>query len=297
MNGVVVVGSVNADLSARVARIPAPGETVLATGFARSPGGKGGNQAVGAARAGGAAVTFVGAVGTDGDGAWLADRLAAAGVDVSVVSRIEGPSGQALISVDAAGENAIVVIPGANGAFTALTPEHEAAIRGAGVVLAQLETPLATVTAAARLARDHGVRFLLNAAPSRPLPQTLLAAVDVLIVNEHEARDVAGTDDLDEALERLGAEVETVVLTLGASGSRIVTRGEEPLSIPAIRVDAVDTTAAGDTYCGVLAAALARGAGYQEAATEAAVASALTVTRPGAQDAIPTRAQVLAALA
>ena len=116
MTGVVVVGSVNADLSARVARIPAPGETVLATGFARSPGGKGGNQAVGAARAGGADVAFVGAVGNDGDGAWLSDRLAASGVDVSGLSRIEGPSGQALISVDAAGENAIVVIPGANGA-------------------------------------------------------------------------------------------------------------------------------------------------------------------------------------
>ncbi len=296
MTGVVVVGSVNADLSARVARIPAPGETVLATGFARSPGGKGGNQAVGAARAGGAEVAFVGAVGTDGDGAWLADRLATSGVDVSGLSRIEGPSGQALISVDAAGENAIVVIPGANGAFTALSEEQEALIRGAGVVLAQLETPLETVTAAARLARDHGVPFLLNAAPSRPLPEALLAAVDVLIVNEHEARDVAGTDDLDEALERLGVEVETVVLTLGASGSRIVTRGEEPLAIPAVQVEALDTTAAGDTYCGVLAAALARGAGYQEAATEAAVASALTVTRPGAQDAIPTRADVQAAL-
>lgn len=296
MTGVVVVGSVNADLSARVARIPAPGETVLATGFARSPGGKGGNQAVGAARAGGADVAFVGAVGNDGDGAWLADRLATSGVDVSGLSRIEGPSGQALISVDAAGENAIVVIPGANGAFTALSEEQEALIRGAGVVLAQLETPLETVTAAARLARDHGVPFLLNAAPSRPLPEALLAAVDVLIVNEHEARDVAGTDDLDEALERLGVEVETVVLTLGASGSRIVTRGEEPLAIPAVQVEALDTTAAGDTYCGVLAAALARGAGYQEAATEAAVASALTVTRPGAQDAIPTRADVQAAL-
>ncbi|WP_250645993.1 PfkB family carbohydrate kinase [Propioniciclava coleopterorum] len=163
-------------------------------------------------------------------------------------------------------------------------------------MLAQLETPLETVTAAAHLARDHGVPFLLNAAPSRPLPDQLLAAVDVLIVNEHEARDVAGTDDLDEALERLGGEVETVVLTLGASGSRIVTRGEEPLEIPAVCVDAVDTTAAGDTYCGVLAAALARGAGYEEAATEAAAASALTVTRPGAQDSIPTRDEVRAAL-
>lgn len=296
MSAVVVVGSVNADLSARVARIPEPGETVLAAGFARSPGGKGGNQAVAAARAGGAEVAFVGAVGTDADGGWLADRLAASGVDVAGLARLEGPSGQALISVDAHGENAIVVIPGANGAFTALSPTQEALIRGAAVVLAQLETPLETVTAAAHLARDHGVPFLLNAAPSRPLPDQLLAAVDVLIVNEHEARDVAGTDDLDEALERLGGEVETVVLTLGASGSRIVTRGEEPLEIPAVCVDAVDTTAAGDTYCGVLAAALARGAGYEEAATEAAAASALTVTRPGAQDSIPTRDEVRAAL-
>ena len=296
MSSVVVVGSVNADLSARVARIPAPGETVLATGFARSPGGKGGNQAVGAARAGGAAVTFVGAVGTDADGAWLADRLDAAGVDVATLTRVEGPSGQALISVDAAGENAIVVVPGANAAFAEVTPVQADAIAHADVVLAQLETPLATVTQAARIARDHGVRFLLNAAPSQPLPPDLLALLDVLIVNEHEARDVARTDDLDEALTRLVAEVGTVVLTLGASGSRIVHRGQEPISVPARRVEAVDTTAAGDTYCGVLAAALARGASWEAAAEEASVASALTVTRPGAQDSIPTRAEVLAAL-
>ncbi len=294
MSTVVVVGSVNADLSARVTRIPAPGETVLATGFARSPGGKGGNQAVAAARAGGADVAFVGAVGTDGDGAWLADSLAASGVDVATLARLDGPSGRALISVDHAGENAIVVVSGANGAFTSLTPEQKDVIASAEVVLAQLETPLATVAAAARIARDHGVTFMLNAAPSQELPHELLAEIDVLIVNEHEARDVAGTDDLDEALQRLAGEVGTVVLTLGASGSRIVSDNDAPLEVPAVRVEAVDTTGAGDTYCGVLAAALARGETWPDAAREAAAASALAVTRPGAQDAIPTRAQVLA---
>jgi ribokinase len=294
MNPVVVVGSVNVDLSAQVERIPAPGETVLATGFARSPGGKGGNQAVAAARAGGAEVALVGAVGTDDAGAWLTGRLAAAGVSTSTLVELEGPSGQALISVDAAGENAIVVVPGANAALTRLTEAQADVVRNAVVVLAQLEVPLSTATQAARLARASRAMFILNAAPSQPLSASFLADVDVLIVNEHEARDVAGTDDLDSAMARLSEQVATVVLTLGAAGSRILTRGQEPLEVPAVRVKAVDTTAAGDTYCGVLAAALARGAGLAEAALEAAAASALTVTRPGAQDSIPERAEVLA---
>jgi ribokinase len=295
---VVVVGSVNADLSARVARIPAPGETVLATGFARSPGGKGGNQAVGAARAGGADVAFVGAVGTDGDGAWLADRLAASGVDVATLTRVEGPSGQALISVDAAGENAIVVVSGANGAFTELTPEQKDAIARPTSCSPSWRRRWPPSPPPARIARDHGVTFLLNAAPSQPLPHELLAEIDVLIVNEHEARDVAGTDDLDEALQRLAGEVGTVVLTLGASGSRIVTAGRSPArASPPVRVEAVDTTG-GRRH---LLRRPGRGArprrvlgGRRRARPSAA--SALTVTRPGAQDAIPTRAEVLAAL-
>lgn len=296
MSGVVVVGSVNVDLAATVERIPAPGETVLATGFVRSPGGKGGNQAVAAARAGEAPVTFVGAVGTDDAGDWLVAGLTRAGVATDAIARLAGPSGQALISVGASGENAIVVVSGANMALTELADAQRDVIRDANVVLAQLETPVSIVTQAARLAHESGATFILNAAPSRPLPSALLADVGVLIVNEHEARDVAGTDALDEAMERLSHLVPTVVLTLGAAGSRIVTCDEPPLELPALRVTAVDTTAAGDTYAGVLAASLARGSRLIDAAREATAASALTVTRRGAQDSIPTRAEVQATL-
>ena len=291
---VVVVGSVNADLAASVERIPGPGETVLATGLVRSPGGKGGNQAVAAARAGGVRTEFVGAVGTDGDADWLLARLDAAGVGVSGVARVAGPSGTALIAVDAAGENSIVVVAGANGELTRLSDEQAALVSGARVVLAQLEIPLPTVLATAELTRSAGGVFVLNAAPATPLPSELLDLTDVLVVNEHEALIVAGVSDLDEAMDALAARTAAVVLTLGARGSRVVRRGHPPLTVRAMPVTAVDTTAAGDTYCGCLAAGLARGAEWADVVAEATAAAALAVTRPGAQDSIPERADVLA---
>ncbi|MGY5765406.1 ribokinase [Brachybacterium sp. DNPG3] len=293
---VLVVGSVNMDLAVRVARIPAPGETVLARGASRSPGGKGGNQAVAAARAGGAAVGFVGAVGEDADGRALREALAADGIDVSGTETVAGSSGLALISVDDASENAIVVVPGANAAASTRSPRALAQLAGARVVLAQLEIPLATVLHAAT-ARSAGSLFVLNAAPALDPGPELLAATDVLVVNEHEARALGGGDDLDAAVRALLERVPTLVVTVGSEGAVLHRRGRPPHRQPAFAVAAVDSTSAGDAFCGVLAARLARGGGIEEALREASAAAALTVMRPGAQDAIPSAAEVRAFVA
>lgn len=277
---VVVVGSGNVDLVSRVERIPLPGETVLATGFATHAGGKGNNQATAAARAG-AATTFVGAFGDDEHGARLRTGLAADGVRMLVRLSAE-PTGTALIAVSAAGENAIVVNAGANATLTDLTAAERAAVAGAAIVLLQLEIPLDTVVDAARTARGTVV---LNAAPARPLPRDLLANVDLLVVNEHEAALLGGVG-------HLLAVVPAVVVTLGADGAVTHVRDAEPVRVPGIPVDVVDTTGAGDTFCGALAARLAEGAALTEAARFATAAAALSVRRAGAVPAVPTRKEI-----
>lgn len=301
---VVIVGSINQDLVARVERIPAPGETVLASSMVRTGGGKGANQAVAARRAGGASVAFVGAVGTDPDGASLRDALVADGIDVSGLSQVDGPSGMALISVDDTAENTIVVVPGANAAATILTPAQRSVVAAAQVVLTQLEIPIALVQDSAAT-RGAQAWHLLNAAPSAPFVTAgaaLLPSVDVLIVNEHEALDVAGVDDLETALAALAPRVRALVVTLGRHGSLIVC-GDERVDVPAFAADAVDTTGAGDTFCGMFAAALAASgrapasvdaALLADAARAGAAAAAIAVTRPGAQDAVPSAAEVAA---
>lgn len=293
---VVVVGSANVDLVVDVPRHPRGGETILGGDLRRTAGGKGANQAVAAARAGGAATSFVGALGHDDAAALLLGSLERAGVRTDVVRRVDAPTGTALITVSPDGENAIVVAPGAN-ARVAVGAEQAERVRAADVVLAQLEVPLEVVTAAAR-ARRAGAALVLNAAPSRDVPDELWREVDVLVVNEHEAADLAGgaaAADGPEALaDALLARVPAVVITLGADGS-LVARADAPAArVPGIRVEAVDTTGAGDTYCGVLAAALARGADIADAARLATAAAALAVTRPGAQDAVPDAADVAA---
>lgn len=293
---VLVVGSVNMDISARVRRIPAPGETVLAHDATRSPGGKGGNQAVGAARAGGASVGMIGAVGSDPDGPALRAALEADGVDVAGIETVDSSSGLALISVDDAAENAIVVVPGANAAVTARSAVAHELLRSAPVVLAQLEIPLETILHAATT-RAPGSQFLLNAAPAQNLPAELLAAVDVLVVNEHEAVEVGGDTDLSASVTNLLDRVPTVIVTLGRAGVELHRRGREAHFQPSFAVTAVDSTSAGDTFCGVLAARLARGDGIEEALRESAAAAALAVTAPGAQESIPTREDVLTFLA
>jgi ribokinase len=294
--GVVVLGSANADLVLRIGELPGPGETLLATDTARLPGGKGANQAVAAARAG-AAATLIGAIGDDADGRMVRDALVAAGVDVRLVRTSSVPTGLAVVLVDGRGQNGIVVAPGANATIAALDEHERDAVRRAAVLLCQLEIPLPVVVEAAQLARAAGRVVVVNAAPSRPLPDVLIEAVDVLIVNEHEAREVAGTADLDRAVDDLLARVPAVVVTLGEAGARIAERTGPYRLLPAPSVHVVDTTGAGDTFCGVLGASLAAGESVTTAAERAIAAASLSVQRVGAIPSIPRADEIAAALA
>ncbi len=300
---VAVVGSVNLDIVARVQRIPQPGETVLAVGSSRGGGGKGANQAVAAARAGGVTTAFIGAVGADGDGSVLRAALVADGIDTTGLETLSAPTGVALISVDDRGENSIVVVPGANHALEALSAAQRRIVAAADVVAAQLEIPVPVVLEAAS-ARRTGALFLLNAAPAEPLTAPDVAArvlptIDVLVVNEHEACQIAHADSVDVAIEALAQRVRAVVVTLGGEGSVVAIDGTRR-TVPAFRVDAVDTTGAGDTFCGVVAARLADTGltpdSLVAAARAGAAAAALAVGRPGAQDAVPAAAEVAALL-
>lgn len=284
--GVVVVGSANLDLVYRVAALPAPGETVLASGAAKHPGGKGNNQVIAAARAG-APATFVAAIGADADGDHLVSVLEEAGVRL-LLRRPATPTGTALITVDDVAENSIVVNSGANAELVDLTADELAAVAAADVLLMQLETPLPTVTAAATAARDAGTIVVLNAAPFQPLPPELLDHVDVLVVNEVEAAAL-GDDQLDRVPE--------CVVTLGARGALVRDRTGAETTVASPRVEAVDTTGAGDTFCGALAAALHEGRGLADAARFAVAAGALSVQREGAVSSIPTRDEIDALVA
>jgi ribokinase len=289
---VVVVGSANIDQILRVATIPAPGETVLATGSSTALGGKGQNQAVAAARAG-AATTFIGAVGGDGFGRQILDGLAADDIDTSHVRVEPGATGTALIAVDDRGENSIIVDAGANARLVGLLPTDLVAIASAAVLLVQLEIPLATVIEAVGVARATSTVVLLNAAPIRDLPDELLTGVDILVVNEHEQDHlVADRPGVD-----LTSLVAVVVITLGARGAVLLRRDHPDLRLASPTVLAVDTTGAGDTFCGAFAAAIAGGESLERALRYAVVAGSLSVQRPGAVPSIPRRAEVTARLA
>ncbi len=296
MAAVVVVGSSNTDMVVPVRRIPRVGETVLGADLIIAAGGKGANQAVAAARLG-AQVTFVGAIGGDDfGGARLAD-LRAEGIDCEHVRTVAGvPSGVARIMGDDDGRNCIAVSSGAN-AHLSEEDAHAAAdsIRGASVLLAQLETPLPFVHAALRRARDAGATIVLNPAPApaNGLPGDLLALVDVLTPNEGEAAALAGHDGEPEALAHTLLErgVGAVVVTLGERGALIATtEGQETLAAEPVR--AIDTTAAGDAFSGALAIALAEGMDLAKAARFASAAAARSVTRRGAQPSLPRRDEV-----
>ncbi len=265
---VCVVGSANLDLVAMTARIPAPGETVLGHGYAEYPGGKGLNQAVAAARAG-ARVAFVGAVGSDTAGHVLLTVLRADGIDVANVAVVDGPTGRALIGVADSGENSIIVVAGANASVTA------SGVPAARVVLAQLETPVRVVHDALAAARAAGAITVLNPAPAQPLPPELLALCDIVIPNEHEAELLGGP----QAMFELGATV--VVVTRGAAGAELHSAAGV-VAFPALRVDTIDTTAAGDAFCGALCARLAMGDHLDEAMRFAGAAGALATTVAGA---------------
>jgi ribokinase len=299
--GVVVVGSANLDLVVRCGQIPSPGETVLGSEFMTVPGGKGANQAVAAARLG-APVTFVGRVGKDAFGDRLAAEIGGAGVDTTYLVRdADHATGVALISVDQAGQNAIVVAPGANGALSpADVDAAEAVIASAAVLIVQLEIPLDTVKHAIAVAKRHGTRTILNPAPVRsanPPGAALLTEVDVLTPNEHEAANLLGhssPDGLDMttvARRLVDRGPGLVIVTLGASGCLVAWRGSE-MHVTAPKVTAVDTTAAGDCFTGALAVGLAEGMELGGAVQFAVRAASISVTRAGAQPSLPTRAEV-----
>lgn len=275
MATVCVVGSINVDLVTRVERYPQVGETVLGARVGRFPGGKGFNQAVSAARAG-ALTTFCGRLGPDPEADLLTAQLDALGMTRSHVHTADEPTGQAIITLTAESDNAIVVVPGAN---AALGPaQARDAVPGHDVVLVQLEIPLATAAAALAAGRAAGATTILNAAPSHPGAIDLLEHVDVLVVNEAEARDLGGA-------EHLCAEHGIVVIeTLGEAGS-VCHRPGGRMTVPAFSVVTVDTTGAGDAYCGGLAAALARGADLPRAMAEGAAAGAIVASAMGAQPA------------
>jgi ribokinase len=293
---IVVIGSLNVDLVVRVPRFPQPGETLLGGDYARHPGGKGANQAVAAARAGGR-VRMVGRVGRDAFGDALLRGLAEDGIDEAAVTALDdAPTGVAFISVDASAQNCIIVSPGANGR---LTPEElrPADLEGAAAVLLQLEIPLETTLHAATLARRAGARVILNLAPAEALTPEQLHDVDVLLVNESEAALLLGEEasavarEPQRAAGRLSRLVPAAVVTLGPAGAAWA-EGRDTGLAPGQRVEAVDTTAAGDAFAGALAVRSAAGAALAEAVRFANAAGALATTRPGAQPSLPNAAAI-----
>lgn len=287
---VASVGSLNLDVTITVERLPAPGETVLGLSTSRAGGGKGANQAA-AARAAGAATAMVGRVGDDDAGRMMVEDLASRGIDVEAVTRAaDEHSGTATIAVDAAhGENLIIVDPGANAGLREADVQVDA-VRDAAVVLAQLEVPADAVLAAATAAAG---RFVLNPSPAVPLAPALLEHVDVLVVNQSELGVLAGTatpggpEDARAALRALDAPCSTIV-TLGAAGALVhdVDAGSF-IAVSAPSVTPVDTTGAGDCFCGILAARLAAGDALAEAARLAAAGAALSTLGHGARGALP----------
>ncbi len=288
------------DLVTRAPRLPLGGETLIGHSFTTVPGGKGANQAVAAARLG-AAVAMVGCVGNDAYGAQLRDALLAEQIDCRAVSTVEDSSGVALIVVDDNSQNAIVIVAGANGALTcAVVDRFDDVLQAADVVICQLEVPDATVGHALKRARALGKTVILNPAPAgRALPPDWYAAIDYLIPNESEAATLSGLPvDSRASAERaashlIGLGAGKVLITLGAQGL-LFASGTGFEHFPAPKVKAVDTTAAGDTFVGGFAAALARGESEAQAIRYGQVAAALSVTRAGAQPSIPTRSEVQA---
>jgi ribokinase len=298
MKRILVVGSSNTDMIVKVPRLPKPGETVLGGGFTTAAGGKGANQAVAAKRAG-AVVSLIAAVGDDALGARAIQGFQREGIQTDHLVTIPGePSGVALILVDEGGENSIAVAPGAN---AKLLPEHleraASAFAAADVVLLQLEIPLETVSAAARMAAASGARVILNPAPAMPLPEELMPHVDLLTPNETEAAILSGIDITDDtALDRaasvlLSRKIRGALITLGRRGVFMATPEERRFS-PTFAVRPVDTTAAGDVFNGALAAALARDLPLPDAVRFGNAAAAISVTRLGAQPSAPTEKEI-----
>lgn len=298
MGTIAVIGSANADLVVQVERRPAGGETILGSDLVITPGGKGANQAVAASLIGGD-VRFVGCVGADPYGDMLRASLAGAGADVSGLGTVTNATGCALIFITPDGENSIVVAPGANGAVTpAYLSECEREWVGADVVVVQLEIPMDAVEFVAAECRSQGTRLMLNAAPAAVLPASVLAACDPLVVNESEALILLGdpqegpSDPEAVARRLISMGPRSVVITLGASGALAMGADGTTHREPGRKVEAVDTTGAGDAFCGALATVLAAGRTLAEGLVTATEVAALSVQRPGAQSSYPNLAEV-----
>lgn len=299
---ILVVGSSNTDMIARVPRIPQPGETILGGEFITAAGGKGANQAVAAARAGGE-VTFIARVGKDMFGERALAGFARDRIKVRFIQRdSRRPSGVALIFVSESGENSIAVAPGANAQLSpADVKRAETEFKRADVLLTQLETPLPAVIAAVKLAASNRVLTILNPAPARALPDNLLKHVSILTPNENEAELLTGITVTSEnsgiraAAKLLARGIKTVIITLGSKGA-LVASEESSCIVPGFKVKPVDTTAAGDVFNGALALALAEGFDLRAAVRFANAAAAISVTRMGAQPSAPTRKEILALL-
>lgn len=291
---ILVVGSINMDLVVHAERHPRTGETLLGSDFVTTPGGKGANQAVAAARLG-SQVNFLGRLGDDAFGEQMRAGLAEAGVNTSsVLTTPRTSSGVALITIDKRGQNTIVVAPGAN---WLVTPQdvraHRALFDQADLVMLQLEIPMETNLAALELARELGVISFLNPAPARSLSREELAMVDWITPNQHEASDLSSLDNPRQAAPHLAAQVRKgVVITMGEKGLLYCARGQSVGQQPAFSVEAVDTVAAGDAFCAGLATGLGEGMELQEAIRFGQAASAIAVTRHGAQTSLPHRAEV-----
>lgn len=297
MNKIVVIGSSNTDMVVRSERLPRPGESVIGGGFMMAGGGKGANQAVAVARMG-HRVIFAAAVGNDmfGDAAVAAYQRF--GIDTTYIARKDTPSGVALIMVDGAGQNSISVALGANNTLTVddVMPALEQ-VESGDIVLLQLEIPTATVDACVAVAAAKGARVVLNPAPAAVVSEHTLSKLYLITPNQTEAQTLTGVDVTDEVSAQLAAQVlishgvERVVITMGSVGAYLYEDGNGVM-IPACKVAAVDTTAAGDVYNGALCAALAEGLSLQDALKFATKASAISVTRVGAQPSVPTREEV-----
>lgn len=301
---VVVVGSINTDLVVRTEWIPVAGETVLGGDFRIHPGGKGANQAVAVARLG-YPVRMIGRLGEDAFGAQLRLHLEQEGVDIASVMETEAASGVAMIVVSGKGENSIVVAPGANALLTPQDLEGNISIlRSAGIVLAQLEIPEETVEALGRICSREGIPLILDPAPARTLPPRLLSNIEWFTPNETEAEFFVSRLNVDQPIDDpaakarllIGAGVKGVVLKMGARGAYLASATGLKQSVDAFPVKAVDTTAAGDAFNGAFATGLMLRKGPVESARFAAAASAISVTRPGAQPSMAKMAEVEALL-
>ena len=297
-NRIVVIGSSNTDMIIKMPRIPLPGETITGGSFSKAAGGKGANQAVAAARAGGR-VTLIARVGSDLFGDTAIAGFVADGIDVSCVLKdAESPSGMALIFVAEDGENSIGVAPGANSRLSQKDIERfRDVVAAADLLVMQLETPMESVQAAAEIAAANGVRVILNPAPAAPVPAEVLRHVDILTPNEHEAKMLTGLEVKDEATARKAAEalmtrgVGKVLITMGSRGAFVASEAFRGM-IGGYAVQAVDSTAAGDVFNGALAVALCEDRPLREAVVFANAAAALSVTKLGAQPSIPKRQEI-----